>query len=64
MKYMCLTQARDNTELNEVFQVYALDVTLITHIITDACTNDHYVKPVQHSKTVRLEALTISLIGC
>ncbi len=47
-----------------MFQVYALDGTLITHIITDACTNDHYAKPVQHSKAVRLEALTISLIGC
>jgi len=47
-----------------VIQVYALDITLITHINTDACTNDHYAKPVQHSKTIRLEAPTIVLIGC
>jgi len=53
----------DNSELNEVIQVYALDITLITHINTDACTNDHYAKPVQHSKTIRLEAPLV-LIGC
>lgn len=55
---------RDNYELNEVIQVYALDITLITHIITDACTNDHCAEPVQLCKTVHLEALTIALIGC